>query len=1817
MARTAAGTTGRRLHAALLVRTALGGLMLTAVPALALPGAPAVVATNTGGGAPVLTNPVAGTLNIQLNAPRTVLQYSGFTVGAAETVNLRFDNRSDLAVIHATSSAIQIDGTLASYVGAAYGGNVWLLSAAGVFIGGTARIDVGGLLASTSIPSNLLSSTGAVLTPTALSFDFGDGAGMVTVAAGAQVTGHGGTLALLAPSVRTAGTAQIGGGGDTSVLYGAAQRYTVRFVQQAGNDLDLLDFEVPGLTAGSTAAMPLMLAGTTNAGNVYVASVSRADAVRAVLDAQGSIGATVAGLEGGTVVLTAGGGIAGRAAAPLLAGGAFLHDLNTGTVTADTDIIVQATGTLDIGLTTAGRDLSLLSTGDAIGVYDVISAGRDLRADAQTALVADSAVAGRDATFIVHTGGLSFTDVTAGDDLRASAATADFGSATTTGLGPDSEGDGSNIVVTGDSVTLAEASAATDLIVTATDTIAIGFAGSGANAGRDLRLTGTAIEFGTLVAGRDLALTATDDGLDADGLGDPTPLTAGRDLLLTASGPIVAVGLTAPRDIVLDGASIDILTADAGRDLRIDVDGELIAGTVTAGRDATFASQSGGITFTDVTAGDDIRASAATADFGRATTTGLGPDSEGDGSNIVITGDSVTLAEGGAATDIRITATDTIAIGFNGAGASAGRDIVLSGAALQFGMLDAGRDLSLTATDAGLDVDELGAPTPLTAGRDLLLTAAGPITASNLTAPRDIVLSGTALDIGHADAGRDMTATATTGDAVIGSARVRNDLRIIAENGLAHLGSGEVGNDLIMRGHSVELGSLDGYTDGSGNGGYGYGYGYGDFTLTRDVILTATAGGILGPSLTVSRDVLASATAGIVLGDIDAGRDALIDAAGNVTLGSVVAANDVRLTGAVIGADAVRAGRDLTATATTSLTLVVAEAGDDVRLGGPAIDIDQARATGLGADTEGDASNIVATGGTITIEQAIAANDLLVTGTGVVTIGIGSGGMAIGIINGGMQDYFAEAGNDIVLTGASLLTGPLTAGRDVRLTATAGPIDGFDAIEAGRDVLATATGAIDVAAVTAGRDLALTGTTLANGPLSSGRDLLLTATVGGIAAGDISAVRDLTLDAAGALTAGTTTAGRNLVLAGASIAGGDATGGADVTATADAGSLTLGAVTAGDDIRLTANGLVNTGNLRADAATSDGDVDGANIVVSGTGVTVGTLAAGTDIRITATGLLTAGAATAGRDIVLVGGMLAVSTLDAGRDLDLTATAGSFTGPATLTAVRDLRIDAIGVTLDTASAGRDLTVDGHAGTITFASLTAGQDIALTAATVAGGSAVATRDLRVIASLGISGTLFQAGRNLILDPDEPIIVTTVRAGGNATLVGSSINVGTLEVGGTTAAVATGGGLAVDTFSGHAATFIATGKVDFGDATGTDIRIVGGDLDVRRSLVASNMSVETPGRMVLGGVAAPGETGFRLAAADIGRLRVSGIASFYAGLTTQVGNTAPPAGDLIVQDFAYDPANLPRLALFADRGHVVDIQGIVAPSDVGGALQIGDANPDGRFRPANIYVSGSLGTAELIANCFGRVVPANTLSLYTVGDVIFGDASFRSAVQGTAAGDIDIFAGIPATSPRTDDHLFAVTTRLTIQASGKIVSQNSASLTGAYVGIVLIGTGATGPIIDVGTAAAADLSGSIIDTQGFLRSGPLVARAAELGPGGVNGAIFRFNGCIVGGGICTAGGSDLDTPSEALRIEDYQPPRPIDITDSPLTTVLIADNIVGQGDRLTVVNDADAIVIRRSDAPGDGDTTKPQSAPDNCTVEPGGNGSQPRCPAPGGGR
>ncbi|WP_408585138.1 YDG domain-containing protein [Paraburkholderia tropica] len=124
------------------------------------------------------------TTTIQQNSPTLQLSWKGFDVGAGQTVNFVQPGRSALAVNRiASSTASQIFGHLNA------NGQVWLINPNGVLFGPSARVNVGGIVASTlDVDSSTLGSNTRRFA--------GSGTGAV-VNQGSIVAADGGYVALL------------------------------------------------------------------------------------------------------------------------------------------------------------------------------------------------------------------------------------------------------------------------------------------------------------------------------------------------------------------------------------------------------------------------------------------------------------------------------------------------------------------------------------------------------------------------------------------------------------------------------------------------------------------------------------------------------------------------------------------------------------------------------------------------------------------------------------------------------------------------------------------------------------------------------------------------------------------------------------------------------------------------------------------------------------------------------------------------------------------------------------------------------------------------------------------------------------------------------------------------------------------------------------------------------------------------------------------------------------------------------------------------------------------------------------------------------------------------------------------------------------------------------------------------------------------------------------------------------------------------------------------------------------------------------------
>lgn len=422
-ARTAAARRTR-----FLIGTALG--LFAAAPACAqVAGMQGPVLA--GGAAPTITAPAIGTTVVKANGPRTLIDWNRFDIAGGEKATFVFDDRSDIVLNRVRAGSATIEGTLEGRVGGTtgdYGGNVWLYARDGVIFGPDARVSTGGLLATTAEVSESDFLGGSLQ----MAFAGATPGKKIDIQGGAQIHGYGGALALVAQEVTSgassligkAGTASDAQGADTEVLYGAATSYTISFAQEADNDLSLLSFKVPDAASGSLSVTPLDLAGETKAGNVYLAAISRQGVLDALINAPGTITATRASNEGGTIVL-AGGTSAGAIEAA--AGGAPMSAA-TGTMSADGKIEARLTGNLtSTGALNAGS-LTPTQGGitiDAVGdvTVDKVYAWSGANDPARfvnisaKSIVGTEISAGSDVALRARDGNISLYAVRAGDDV--------------------------------------------------------------------------------------------------------------------------------------------------------------------------------------------------------------------------------------------------------------------------------------------------------------------------------------------------------------------------------------------------------------------------------------------------------------------------------------------------------------------------------------------------------------------------------------------------------------------------------------------------------------------------------------------------------------------------------------------------------------------------------------------------------------------------------------------------------------------------------------------------------------------------------------------------------------------------------------------------------------------------------------------------------------------------------------------------------------------------------------------------------------------------------------------------------------------------------------------------------------------------------------------------------------------------------------------------------------------------------------------------------------------------------------------------------
>ncbi|HTW36570.1 MAG TPA: filamentous hemagglutinin N-terminal domain-containing protein, partial [Rhizomicrobium sp.] len=305
--------------------------------------------------APTYTGLGTSNLQVNLNQPRTIIDWSTYNIGQGQTTSYIFgaNNNNWIVLNRVNSGSATINGTLQGCLAdcTTFGGNIWIYAADGVVIGNNAVVNTGGFLATTS-PLSMTDSAFATGTGNSFSFGSANAGTSVQVLSGAQITSSGGTLAFIAPQVSTqSGSTITAPNGSGSVLYGAATSYTLQFAPDADNDFDLVTFDVPaaGSSGGSTSTTPINIQGATKAGNVYVAAVTQSSVANAMISIGGEHTATQASSVGGDIVLSAGGGIEnGQAAAPSGGAGGQVSATVSGNLQASNQIALNTTGNLTV-----------------------------------------------------------------------------------------------------------------------------------------------------------------------------------------------------------------------------------------------------------------------------------------------------------------------------------------------------------------------------------------------------------------------------------------------------------------------------------------------------------------------------------------------------------------------------------------------------------------------------------------------------------------------------------------------------------------------------------------------------------------------------------------------------------------------------------------------------------------------------------------------------------------------------------------------------------------------------------------------------------------------------------------------------------------------------------------------------------------------------------------------------------------------------------------------------------------------------------------------------------------------------------------------------------------------------------------------------------------------------------------------------------------------------------------------------------------------------------------------------------------------------
>ncbi|MDJ0276641.1 filamentous hemagglutinin N-terminal domain-containing protein [Sphingomonas sp. 2R-10] len=1699
--------TARRLRALLAITTACGALF----PAIAvaqsaqvrLPTENDVRGIRTDGITPGFRDS-SDKLQVDLRGRNTVINWDGFNIPEGKEIDFKDGRllgvlRGDIAVLNRDVSTrpSQLLGKLSSDANVA----VWVHNANGILVGSKAAFNTGSLVLTTLdiTPDDFLSAGNSYRLQGAAGSQAG-----ITVQQGAKLRVDGSTrgLVMVAPKIDAYGEFVANG---QDVAFVTASDVTLDY--RSGSPLSVT------LNRGSAVAGTSQYVRGTVAGNNAIFALASQDTLTdSLLQVSAAVTTASAGSRG--IVLSA-----GKTATPVdgvtVAGdatttGGLARLLVDGALRTDNmaaDVTMGASGAVNVAGAVQTRGQMTVAAGGVLTMAGNVTAGGNVLLSGRGVVLGgvDSVTQRTDGQFRV-----SSTD---GDITGIGAVTLRSGDTGDDGLLLETLGTtGGNIVLGSDSRLIAGDDRSGGLTLRRRDTAntidigaveartLLGAVGTGAVVTGDiyvreaLSIGGASVATGDLASGRAIDVrgsgAVTTGGLDS---GAGIDVVAGG--LLTVGGDVFAGEGVALRggSVALDGRAL--LSGGA-------IDVTALSGGITGSRALAIASGSS-------RRSDVIKLQAAGA---QGIVLADGSSITG-GTNRVL---DVRIFSAGEAPlklgDVTARSLGTVAALDD---ATAAEGAFRSTGSLTFGRLDLVDGFTAESTGGDLTVGRIAVSGAL---QGIDLRAAGTLSVQNDIATSGAVTlaSGSALTLGVIES-RDRAVTLTSGGA-LRAARVTAATGVTASGSSATLGEVRGGTGAVLL--SATAGDL---TLGSAAG--------------RRVALDAAAGGV-GVTGTLTADAgavdVAAAQAISVAGAVRStgGNVRIVSSGGPIAVtGGLASDGAATLSGTAItlgGAQSARGAYSASATAggiTRSGPGVSirsdsdASGGEGVTLSaaGGAIDlldtrIDAGGTVRLTTDGQGivfgavQAAGLVATGATAA-GAPIRTGDLNIAGpvtlraAGDVATGVITTDGAVTLAGNAIRFGDARAASlSAIASGGDAIGGNVDTTGAVDVQAAAGALTLGRVVTTQGDVALTALGPVFVQAVNAGGTASVVGT-------GAGNDVSVVEGVASNGAVTVRSGRDIRTPFVRSATGALTVAAPNGRLAG--FAAGTGTN-------LSAGAGQPFSLTIGTDAVL---GDVVGGNISITAtAITANRIDGGALPVA-LNATVGDLivtgpVTGSTIALTAAGRALLGSVDASGAVTL-GGARGLS-FDRVSGASITATGGTIAGNA-LTSTGVIALRGADVTLERIDGG---TLEADATGI----LALGTVAATGAATLKGGTgrfgSVTTGGALDIATAGDLRFDRLTGRGVTaVVQDGALAGAAVVATGGAALRGQSIDVGSVQSGGSLSAAATAGGLRLGTIAaGGNATLQATGAATLATVTtGGAYRVTAGSIaldgvqraggDVR--LVANAGGITgTSGLTLVSGTAAGAATGDVPIVLDA----TGGIDLSGATLRTGAGSA---------------------VALGAGRGQAIRL-GTVEAGSLGG---FDGTAPTDRLTHDGSVTTGDLTLGRLAVTLTsgdlttGRIAISGPVSLIANAGSIRGGGDLTAASLEARAGTGLSFGtatvGGVATLEAGAIDLRALTAQaLTIRTAGVLGAADGGATSLRTTGSDLNVDAGTARLGSVESAGAATLRGGAIEVRERLSAARALlveARSAlTLQNVGAGGDLSLKSDAVVSAGELSAGGA-----------------------------------------------------------------------------------------------